>query len=130
MKLLNPKTRAGFLLLIGAILSSCNLSTFSGYGYTITAHPEQESIHFECKTSTVTGKCHVAIGIENAEARVTKAVAVGTTMLFDHAPVGTQYCVSQTPVLWETCGKSSVVSGTTSVESGRTVSGFHLFKHK
>ena len=125
MNSLNHKTRAEIFLVVWAMLSSCSLFIFSGYAYTITAFPEQQSIRFECRTSTATGKCHITIGTET---RGTNTVPVGTIVMFNHAAIGTRYCVSEAPILWEACSKASVVSGTTRVESGQSVSGFHLFR--
>ena len=111
----------GLVFVALALMTSCSRTFDSGYGFKISSKAGQTTSFFECMYSTQTNTCTIAVQANPSAAVVTHTVAAGGSKTLENAPVGAQYCGSDTPQAWQTCSKFSVPDGTTTVESGTKI---------
>ena len=114
------KTLALSLALVG-LLAACNWPYTSGYGYKIVANPSQKSIQFECRYSTITNTCNLAVLATPTDNVVNHSMSAGQGKQIQNAPVGAQFCASDKAVEWQSCTRYTIGEGTTNVEVGTTV---------
>jgi hypothetical protein len=103
------------------LLASCRPAHTSGYGFKISSSAGQASAFFECLYSTTTHACNISLQASPTGPVVHYSIASGGSQTLDNAPVGARYCASDSPMSWQSCPKSSVPDGSTTVESGTTV---------
>lgn len=110
------------LAFIGTLLlASCRQTHTLGYSFTINSNIHQTSAFFECLYSTITNACNISLQASPNATVVTYSIPSGRSQTLHNAPVGAQYCASDSPVSWQSCPKSSVPNGSTRVESGTTI---------